>query len=113
MTRVEDVGTLLYNSPEILENSQGKGSGGYDCRTDIWSFGCILYQLCNFDAPFNALTELKLVNKIKLSNHKQIDIDFPQDFKDLYEVCMNKNYLTDPTIDTDAIITILQDNDSN
>jgi NIMA (never in mitosis gene a)-related kinase 2 len=56
-TRVEDVGTLLYNSPEILENGEGKGSGGYDNRTDIWSFGCILYEMCNFDAPFNALTE--------------------------------------------------------
>ena len=42
-TRVEDVGTLLYNSPEILDDPSGKGSKGYDCRTDVWSLGCIIY----------------------------------------------------------------------
>ena len=69
-TRVEDVGTLLYNSPEILEKAEGKGSGGYDNRTDVWSFGCVLFEIVNFDTPFHALTELKLVNKIKLENHR-------------------------------------------
>ena len=42
-TRVEDVGTLLYQSPEILtDNVNTKSSSGHDSRTDVWSFGCIL-----------------------------------------------------------------------
>jgi serine/threonine protein kinase len=40
-TRVEDVGTLLYQSPEVLDSPSG-GGDGYDCRTDIWSLGCII-----------------------------------------------------------------------
>ena len=39
---VEDVGTLLYQSPEILDDPSGQGAEGYDCRTDIWSLGCII-----------------------------------------------------------------------
>ena len=54
--KVEDVGTLLYQSPEILDSPES-GGVGYDCRTDIWSLGCIILQLCNFDVPFNALNE--------------------------------------------------------
>ena len=72
-TRVEDVGTLLYNSPEILDDQSGKGSNGYDCRTDIWSLGCIIYQICNFDVPFIDKTENNLINKIKFMTHRCID----------------------------------------
>ena len=59
---IEDVGTLLYQSPEILsDESKNEFSHGHDGRTDIWSFGCILFQLCNFDVPFNALNEKRLI----------------------------------------------------
>lgn len=33
--------TLLYQAPEQLFQAKG----GYDERADIWSFGCILYEL--------------------------------------------------------------------
>jgi NIMA (never in mitosis gene a)-related kinase len=40
------VGTPLYMSPEVL---QGKG---YDFKSDMWSVGCIAYELCNLTSPF-------------------------------------------------------------
>ena len=76
-TVIEDVGTLLYNSPEILDDPTGKGSNGYDCRTDIWSLGCCIYQICNFDVPFIDTTEKGLVNKIKFMKHRSIDPSYP------------------------------------
>ena len=60
-TIIEDVGTLLYQSPEILDEPGGITADGYDNRTDIWSLGCIIFQLCNQDVPFIAPNETKLI----------------------------------------------------
>lgn len=99
--RVEDVGTLLYQSPEILNityaSQKGqKASQGYDCRTDIWSFGCIVFQLCNLDVPFYAPNEQRLIQKIQTGRHKAMRREVSQELKDLYEVCMNKDYKRRP-----------------
>ncbi len=40
------VGTPLYMSPEVLDGS------GYDMKSDVWSLGCIAYELCTLKSPF-------------------------------------------------------------
>lgn len=40
------VGTPLYMSPEVLKGS------GYDWKSDVWSLGCITYELACFRSPF-------------------------------------------------------------
>ena len=82
---IEDVGTLLFQSPEMFDSCD------YDSKTDIWSLGCILFQLCNFDFPFNAYKEEKLIQNIQQGRHKQMDMRNSQEIRDLYEVCMNKD----------------------
>jgi NIMA (never in mitosis gene a)-related kinase len=42
------VGTPLYMSPEVL---MGKG---YDWKSDVWSMGCIAYELCALRSPFRS-----------------------------------------------------------
>ena len=41
-------GTPYYTSPEIWNNKQ------YDYRCDIWSLGCVIYELCVLRPPFMA-----------------------------------------------------------
>ncbi|NWV27793.1 NEK5 kinase, partial [Origma solitaria] len=53
------VGTPYYLSPEICENQP------YNNKTDIWSLGCVLYELCTLKHPVstfqgNSLHELVL-----------------------------------------------------
>jgi len=56
------VGTPLYMSPELLQ------SEGYDMKSDVWSLGCIIYELCELKSPFRNEQEkmslLDLFNRI-------------------------------------------------
>lgn len=42
------VGTPYYLSPEVCEDR------AYNDKSDIWSLGCILYELCALKHPFEA-----------------------------------------------------------
>ena len=51
-------GTPYYTSPEIWNNQQ------YDYRCDIWSLGCVIYELCVLRPPFMAKDILGLSKKV-------------------------------------------------
>lgn len=52
------VGTPYYMSPEICNNQE------YSFKTDIWSLGVILYEMCTLKQPFDAGTLTALALKI-------------------------------------------------
>ncbi|XP_039329254.1 serine/threonine-protein kinase Nek5 isoform X2 [Saimiri boliviensis] len=52
------VGTPYYLSPEICQNEP------YNNKTDIWSLGCVLYELCTLKHPFEGSNLQQLVLKI-------------------------------------------------
>ncbi|KAI1161475.1 kinase-like domain-containing protein [Nemania serpens] len=53
------VGTPFYMSPEICAAER------YTLKSDIWSLGCVMYELCSREPPFNAKSHFQLVQKIK------------------------------------------------
>ncbi|EGV63488.1 G2-specific serine/threonine protein kinase [Yamadazyma tenuis] len=53
------VGTPYYMSPEVLMDNP------YSPVCDIWSLGCVLFELCALQPPFQAKTHLSLQTKIK------------------------------------------------
>ncbi|XP_069504824.1 serine/threonine-protein kinase Nek11 [Ambystoma mexicanum] len=51
-------GTPYYMSPEALNHQ------GYDSKSDIWSLGCILYEMCCLEHAFSGYNFLTVVLKI-------------------------------------------------
>ncbi|XP_068618792.1 3-phosphoinositide-dependent protein kinase 1 isoform X1 [Battus philenor] len=76
--KISFVGTAQYVSPDLLQNR-------VDTRaSDLWAFGCIIYQMISGLPPFRASTEFLTFQKIL-----KMDYDFPEGFpadaKDLVE----------------------------
>jgi serine/threonine protein kinase len=53
------VGTPYYMSPEQITD------GRYTEKSDIWSTGCILYEMATLSPPFEASNHVALAMKIK------------------------------------------------
>lgn len=75
------VGTAEYVSPELLtDKSAGKAS-------DIWAFGCIVYQLLVGRPPFKGGTEYLTFQKI-VGLEYEFPAGFPAAARDLVERCL-------------------------
>jgi NIMA (never in mitosis gene a)-related kinase len=51
-------GTPYYASPEVWQDRP------YDMKSDIWSVGCVLYEMCALQPPFQAKDMRGLHKKI-------------------------------------------------
>lgn len=64
------VGTPLYMSPELIQDS------GYNFNADVWSLGCICYELCELNSPFRnkqvKISLMDLFENITQCNYKPI-----------------------------------------
>lgn len=66
------VGTPLYMSPEIIRNE------GYDFKCDVWSMGCVLYELITLKSPFRTDEKISiydLFSKINKGDYPKINDD--------------------------------------
>lgn len=67
------VGTPYYMSPEVCQNQP------YSNKSDIWSLGCLLYEMCNFRFPFIANNLLTLITKILNEHPEPLDHELPNE----------------------------------
>ncbi|XP_006719871.2 serine/threonine-protein kinase Nek5 isoform X12 [Homo sapiens] len=71
------IGTPYYLSPEICQNKP------YNNKTDIWSLGCVLYELCTLKHPFEGNNLQQLVLKICQAHFAPISPGFSRELHSL------------------------------
>lgn len=73
------VGTPLYMSPEVLRGD------GYDFKSDIWSLGCMLYELAMLKSPFKSegLNLYSLFQKISQGDFQPLPENYSEDLRSL------------------------------
>ena len=87
------VGTPNYMAPELCDESD------YNTASDIWSLGCILYELAALRPPFEAQSWLGLVMKIQKGEFKPLPQMYTPQLCDLVAQLLEKDPLRRPTAD--------------
>src|SRR6185503_15474465 len=79
------IGTIAYMSPE-----QASGQG-FDARSDIFSFGVVLYELLAGKRPFTGATDLELLKTIIHAEPQPLSDETPAPLRSLVEKALEKD----------------------
>ena len=82
------VGTPLYMSPEMLNSKKG---GGYTWKSDIYSLGCVLYELAMLRAPFKepGMTFQELCKRVIRGDYEDLPKVFSREMRDLVDAMLS------------------------
>ena len=86
------IGTPYYFSPELINNEP------YDYKTDIWSLGIVLYELCCLKLPFQGNNIAQLSMKILKGSYSPLPNNYSNDIKVLVKKMLNVNKNKRPSI---------------
>ncbi|XP_063079807.1 serine/threonine-protein kinase Nek2 [Engraulis encrasicolus] len=82
------VGTPYYMSPEQMNRMS------YNEKSDIWSLGCLVYELCALSPPFMAYNQKDLAEKIREGKFRRIPYRYSEELNTLLSRMLNlKDYL--------------------
>lgn len=97
-------GTPYYTSPEIW---QGKK---YTANCDIWSLGCVLYELCCLKPPFMAKDFPGLMKRVTSGYYDPIPSKYSKKLSTLIRRCLTIDHIKRPSaaelLQTDVFLMI-------
>ncbi|MDX1395348.1 MAG: tetratricopeptide repeat protein [Gemmatimonadota bacterium] len=82
------IGTVAYMSPEQIRG------GGLDARTDLWSWGVLLYEMCSAERPFIGADNVAMMHGILELDPAPLDVmipGFPGRLWQIVERCLAKD----------------------
>ncbi|KAK7012243.1 kinase domain-containing protein [Favolaschia claudopus] len=80
------VGTPYYMSPELMQEK------AYDSKSDIWSLGCLIYELCALKPPFHeAKTHSELSSLIRSARIPPLPRCYSQALSSVIKAMLNLN----------------------
>lgn len=86
-------GTPYYACPEVWKDMP------YDFRSDIWSLGCVLYEMVTNMPPFRAANMKGLYSKVVSGRYEQISGVYSQDLKNMIAACLKVRSSERPSCD--------------
>jgi NIMA (never in mitosis gene a)-related kinase len=86
------VGTPYYLSPEIIENSP------YNFKSDMWSLGVLLYEICALKPPFNGGSLHILALQIVRGVYQAVPGHYSENLKSLIGMLIKKDPTKRPNI---------------
>jgi len=86
-------GTPYYASPEVWRDLP------YDAKSDIWSLGCVLYEMVALRPPFRAEDMEGLYRKVLRGRYPRIPALYSQDLSEVIGVLLQVNPRHRPSID--------------
>jgi len=93
MMAATNVGTPYYMSPEQVHEKH------YDEKTDIWSTGCVIYELVSLMPPFTAKNHLALAQKIITGKIERIPERYSEDLQEVIESMLRVDPNERPTVE--------------
>ena len=84
-------GTPYYASPEVWKDLP------YNDKSDIWSLGCVLYEMCELHPPFRAKNMAELYKKIITGKYKDISKHYSADLSRMVRRLLQLNPSVRPT----------------
>ena len=84
-------GTPYYTSPEVWKDRP------YDSKCDIWSLGCVIYEMASLSPPFRASNLKELYNKIQKGLFDRIPIFYSDDLQSMVNELLRVNPVLRPT----------------
>ncbi|KAM5179685.1 serine/threonine-protein kinase Nek3-like isoform 1-T3 [Mantella aurantiaca] len=88
------VGTPYYVPPEIWENVP------YNNKSDIWSLGCVLYEICTLKHPFQAGSWKNLILKICHGSYSPLPSQYSYELRSLIKQMFRKDPRQRPSANT-------------
>jgi NIMA (never in mitosis gene a)-related kinase len=86
-------GTPYYASPEVWKDQP------YDNKSDIWSLGCVLYEMITLHPPFRAENMEGLYNKVIRGQYKKISNKFSSDLAEIVSLLIQVDPNNRPSCD--------------
>ena len=78
-------GTPAYAAPEVWMERP------YGLKSDIWSLGCVLYEMVTLRCPFREDNMVKLYNKVLVGEYKKIPNNFSEELNWIIEQMINSD----------------------
>ncbi|NXU34632.1 NEK2 kinase, partial [Drymodes brunneopygia] len=97
------VGTPYYMSPEQMNYLS------YNEKSDIWSLGCLMYELCALSPPFTAYNQKELVEKIREGKFRRIPYRYSDELNDLIKEMLNVKDYCRPSVEDILQHPLIQD----